>query len=292
LRSIRIIAVSPSGSRARVAVGRSIRRASSSASANDAPGDGSSTRNDSDNDNEGVEEEHDDDDELDDQLIDSFLRGDYDYEISDDAPSPHPGLMPTQLVRECLRSLRSLHDPTPSHGAAVLQRFLLPLSRRERWGNFAAASRSAAAASSSSSATFDDNDDDDPWRTQIMRAALTPHLMARQIRSSSAFGCLLDWTEMDVTDGGGPDRHDRHDWVGGGGTTTTTTTTTPAALPSVAHVDAVLRLEDRDRNIKKQKNADEEVRIRFTLRRIGGVWLIDTARRMRNALAEEAPPFD
>jgi hypothetical protein len=276
--------VFPSGSRARVGAGRSICRVASSASANDAsPGDGSSTSNGSDNYKDDQEEHDDADDKLDDQLIDSFLRGDYDYEISDDAPSPHPGLMPANLVRECLRSLRSLHDPTPSHGAAVLQRFLLPLSRRERWGDFAAA-RSATASVSSSFTASDGDNDDDPWRTQIMRAALTPHLLARQIRSSSAFGCLLDWTEMDVMESDGPDgQHDRRDWMVGG-------TATATATPSVAHVDAVLRLEDRDANEKKRADEDA-VRIRFTLRRIGGVWLIDTARRMRSALAE-APPFD
>lgn len=267
---------------------------------------------------EGDQDNDDDTDDVDGPLIDSFLRGEYDYEIPDrdGAPlSPHPGLAPAGVVRECLRSLRNLHVPTPSHGAAVLQRFLLPLSRRERWGTFAASVSAASRGGGTfSSSTIGDNNDDDndndTWRTHIMRPALTPHLLARQIRASSAFGCLLDWTDLVVTDaGGGDDR--QPDWVGGGGSTATATTTTATTteIPSVAHVDAVLRFDEDENNsnnntsnsrMKKKKKitADDEdmcgpVRFRFKLRRIGGVWLIDSARRMAFADEdEEAPPFD
>jgi hypothetical protein len=194
-------------------------------------------------DGEGIDEEDDDDSDDDDTLvIDSFLRGEYDYEISDDAPCPHPNLTPASVVSNALRALRKLDDPTPSHGAAVFQRFLLPLSRRERWGDYHGGGSAA-------------EEQDDPWRAQVMRAALTPHLLARQIRASRDFACLLDWSELDVTDGMYGTERDR--FVG---------------VPSVAFVNAALYFEPKGRV--------EPALVQFVLRRLaGGVWLIDTARR-------------
>jgi hypothetical protein len=187
--------------------------------------------------------DEDDDDEL---IIDSFLRGEYDYEISDDAPCPHPDLTPANVVWKALRALRKLDDPTPSHGAAVFQRFLLPLSRRERWGDYHRGS------------AVEGHDQDDPWRMQVMRAALTPHLLARQIRSSRDFACLLDWSELDVTDGTYGIERDR--FVG---------------VPSLAFVNAALYFEPKGRV--------EPALVQFVLRRVaGGVWLIDTARLHAN----------
>jgi hypothetical protein len=200
---------------------------------------------------EDPDHDDDEDDDDDDELIDSFLRGEYDYEISDSAPCPHPDLAPASVVRDSLNALRKLDDPTPSHGAAVFHRFLLPLSRRERWGDFAAFSSSSSSSSSSSGARRDGGEDD-PWRVQVMQGALTPHLLARQIRASADFSCLLDWTTVDVTDG----TYGLRDSLVG--------------VPSMAFVNAALHFEP---------GRVEPVLVQFVLRRVGGVWLIDTARR-------------
>jgi len=175
------------------------------------------------------------DDEILGFAVDSFLRGDYDREFAEDAPAPHPGLSPGAVVDSALRSLRDLDDPEPSHGAAVLMRFCLPLSRGERWGgNTDSTSRR----------------DRDPWK-EIMREALTPSMLARRIRASEIFSCLLDWKALDVTEGAfGMER----DVVGN---------------PGIAFVNAALYFGD----------GFEPVLIQFTLRRMGGVWLITTARK-------------
>jgi hypothetical protein len=109
--------------------------------------------------------------------IDSFLRGDYDGAFADDAASPLPKSTPKTTVEEAVTSLRALDDPEPSHGAAVLLRFCVPLSRGERWGGIR----------------------DDPWK-ELIRGSLTPTMLARRIRASQ-FSGLLDFSKLDVTDG-------------------------------------------------------------------------------------------
>jgi hypothetical protein len=167
--------------------------------------------------------------------IDSFLRGDYNLQFADDAPAPHPGLSPGSSIETCLRSLRQLDSPGPSHGAAVLMRFCVPLSRGERWGDSTRAGR-------------------DPWK-EILRGALTPSMLARRIRASE-FSGLLDWTSLDVTEGA---YSLEKDLVG---------------LPSIAFVNVALFFGD----------GIEPSLIQFTLRRVGGVWLIDTARHSQKGL--------
>lgn len=120
-------------------------------------------------------------DQLLDFAIDSFLRGDYDH-YADDAPAPHPGLTPQTTVEAALQSLRRIDDPQPSHGAAVLMRFCVPLSRGERWGD-----------------SSSDHLQQKEWK-QILRGSITPTMCARRIRNSE-FSCLLDWERLDVTKG-------------------------------------------------------------------------------------------
>lgn len=171
-----------------------------------------------------------DDDEILGFAIDSFLRGDYAGEFADSAPAPHPGLTPADVVESALRSLRSMDELEPSHGAAVLMRFCLPLTRGERWGG--SESRPDAA-----------------WK-QLLRGALTPPMLARRIRASE-FAGLLDWTNIDVTEGAyGMER----DLVG---------------APSLAFVNVAVYFGD----------GIEPLLFQFMLRRVGGVWLIDTVRK-------------
>ena len=161
--------------------------------------------------------------------IDSFLNGDSDR-ISADAPIPHPDLTPSEVVDQSLRALRLLDTPFPSHGAAVFQSFLVPLTRGQRWGD---SSRSAR----------------DPWK-ELQRGALTASMMARGLRSSQ-FSALLDWKRLDVSDGA---MDPNSDVVGN---------------PSVAFVTAALHF---GRGVAP-------VLIQFTLQRVGGLWLIDSAKR-------------
>lgn len=170
-------------------------------------------------------------DDLLDFAIDSFLSGESESELSPSAQAPHPGLAPADVIHHSLHTLRSLDDPTPNHGAAVFQRFLMPLSRGERWGD------------SSPNRVVD------PWK-EILRGALTPNMLAQRIRASD-FSALLDWQTLDVSDGA---FDPRRDLVGN---------------PSVAFVNAALYFG----------LGVEPVLIQFTLQRVGGVWLIDTARK-------------
>ncbi|KAL3780567.1 hypothetical protein HJC23_004159 [Cyclotella cryptica] len=108
--------------------------------------------------------------------IDSFLAGDYAHPFSPDAAAPHPLLTAGETVDVSLRALRQLNDPYPFHGAAVFLRFCMPLTRGERWGG------------------------GDPWK-DLLRSSLTPSMLARNLRASPLFSCLLDWTSLDVTEG-------------------------------------------------------------------------------------------
>lgn len=76
-------------------------------------------------------------------------------------------------------------------------------------------------------------------------------MLARRIRASEIFSGLLDWSKLDVTEGA---YAGEKDLIG---------------VPSVAFVNAALYFED----------GMEPTLIQFSLRRIGGVWLIDTARK-------------
>ena len=166
-------------------------------------------------------------DELLSLAMDSFLRGDYDKPLSPDAPSPIPGLSPAKSIDLALRSLRNIDEPTPAHGAAVLKRFCLPLERSERWGDV---SRPV-----------------NPWK-QLIRGSLSPEMLARKLRDSE-FSALLDWSNLDVTEGA---YSVETDLVG---------------VPSVAVVSAALHFG----------KGTEPTIIVFTLQRLGGVWLIDSA---------------
>ena len=177
-----------------------------------------------------VEKKQEDEEELLEYAIDSFLRGDYDRQFSDDAPSPSPELSPGSAVEMALRALRDLDEPDMSHGAAVFQRFCLPLRRGERWGDSSRAGR-------------------DPWK-EVLRGALTPSMLARRLRASE-FSSLLDWTKLDVTEGA---YSMERDLVG---------------VPSIAFVNVALHFGE----------GIEPSLIQFTLKRMGGAWLIDTARR-------------
>jgi hypothetical protein len=108
--------------------------------------------------------------------IDSFLAGDYAHPFSPDAAAPHPLLTAGETVDVSLRALRQLNEPYPCHGAAVFLRFCMPLTRGERWGG------------------------GDPWK-DLLRSSLTPSMLARNLRASPLFSCLLDWTSLDVTEG-------------------------------------------------------------------------------------------
>ena len=111
--------------------------------------------------------------------IDSFLDGEYSQPFAEEAPAPHPGLTPRETLDCALRSLRRMDEPYESHGAAVFMRFCVPLTNSERWGL---------------------SNDLDPWKT-ILRGALSPNMLARQLRASSSFASLLDWKRLDVSDG-------------------------------------------------------------------------------------------
>lgn len=170
--------------------------------------------------------------------IDSFLRGDYDRPFADNAPAPHPGLTPQTTVEAALESLRKLDDPEPSHGAAVLQRFLVPLSRGERWGD-----------------SDEKENTDEPtysWK-EVLRGALTPTMLARRIRGTQ-FSCLLDWERLDVTEGAFSIKRDDGIEIG---------------LPSsIAYVNAALYFEE----------GVAPVLVQFSLKNLHGVWLINDAR--------------
>ena len=165
-----------------------------------------------------------------DYSIDSFLNGEYDKPFSEDAAAPHPGLSPQETIEAAVHALRNLNEPNQNHGAAVFSRFLVPLSRSERWGG-------------SVSGTLC------PWK-EMMRGALTPTMLARRIRASKEFSVLLDWESVDVTEGL---------YVPG---------LIEAVGSTVAFVNAALYFSS---------SGIEPFLIQFALRKVSGVWLIDSA---------------
>jgi len=140
--------------------------------------------------------------------IDSFLRGEYDREFAEDAPAPYPGLTPGATIEAILQSVRHMDDPHPSHGAAVLMRFNVPLTRAERWGGGVKV--------------------EDPWK-EVLRGAITPSMLARRLRASE-FSGLLDWKSSDVTEGA----------LLSGKKNTTTRNLVDVVVPSLAFVNAAL----------------------------------------------------
>jgi hypothetical protein len=161
--------------------------------------------------------------------IDSFLEGEYSQPFADDAPAPHPGLTPSETLECALRSLRRMDEPHDFRGAAVFMRFCMPLTNSERWGL---------------------SSELDPWKT-ILRGALSPNMLARQLRASSAFSSLLDWTRIDVSEGFAIPSERLELGVG----------------TTLAFVNAALYFEE----------GESPSIIQFTLRKIGGAWLIDDA---------------
>jgi hypothetical protein len=87
------------------------------------------------------------------------------------------------------------------------------------------------------------------WK-EIIRGSLTPTMLARRIRASEEFSVLLDWERIDVTDTEGLAVPGTNDILGG-----------------VAFVNAALFF---------RSGAEPSV-VQFTLRKISGVWLIDSA---------------
>jgi len=97
----------------------------------------------------------------------------------------------------------------------------------------------------------------DQWK-ELLRGALTPTMLARRIRASEEFSGLLDWTKLDVTEG----TTGKKDIVG---------------VPSVAYVNVALYFED----------GMEPTIFQFKLSRVGGVFLIDSAKRSNKNLFME-----
>ena len=161
-----------------------------------------------------------------DYSIDSFLRGEYDRPFADDAAAPHPELSPGETIESALHALGNLDDPEVSHGAAVFLRFCAPLSRSDRWGGSVLA----------------------PWK-EILRGSLTPTMLARRIRASEEFSVLLDWENIDVTEGMAVPESNK------------------VMGSTVAFVNAALFF----------RTGIEPSIVQFTLRKISGVWLIDLA---------------
>jgi hypothetical protein len=137
--------------------------------------------------------------------IDSFLRGGYNLQGSEESLARPTDLTPGATLSAALRSLRGHDLPSQTHGAAVFMRYCLPLRRSERWGDASSIGK-------------------DPWK-EVLRGGLTASTLLRRIRASD-FAGLLDWGSLDVTEGACTS--DR-DLVG---------------LPSVAYVNAALFFED------------------------------------------------
>ncbi len=162
--------------------------------------------------------------------IDSFLRGEYDRPFADDAAAPLPKHSPSMIVEIALKALRDLDVPTTDHGAAVFLRFCAPLSRGDRWGGNSSGSIST-------------------WKA-IMRGSLTPTMLARRLRASEEFAVLLDWEQLDVTEG------------------TKAIPNEVLGLDStIAFVNVALFFGD----------GTEPSMWQFTLKMFNGVWLIDSA---------------
>lgn len=189
-------------------------------------------------------------DQMLDYSISTFLSGEYDRDFAEDAPAPNPLLSPQKVVSSVLQSLRQLDDPEPSHGAAVLMRFCVPLSRGERWGDSLMTSSNHNNNSSKSQAVSSTKL---RWK-EIMRGAITATMLARRLRSSE-LSVLLDWQYIDVTEGAYSVQRDDGLEIG-----------VPSSS-ALAFVNAALYFED----------GVEPTLVQFTLRKINNVWLIDSA---------------
>lgn len=107
----------------------------------------------------------------------------------------------------------------------------------------------------------------DPWKN-VLRGALTPTMLARRLRASD-FSVLLDWTKLDVTDGYSL----KKDLIG---------------LPTVAFVNAALYFGEPEPTAGFGTSGTSVVIVQFRLRRIGGVWLIESASRSKRELFLES----
>ena len=175
--------------------------------------------------------------------IDSFLRGEYDRPYSEDAAAPHPELSPSETIGHSLHALRDLDTPEISHGAAVFARFLAPLSRSERWGGSVSGATVLGPCTVPGPCPC-------PWK-EIMRGSLTPTNFARRIRASDEFSVLLDWETIDVTEGLAVPVPETNEVFGS----------------TIAFVHAALFF----------RSGVEPSIVQFTLRKISGVWLIESA---------------
>ena len=191
-------------------------------------------------------------DQLLDYSITAFLSGEYDRDFAEDAPAPNPLLTPQDVISSVLQSLRQLDDPEPSHGAAVLMRFCVPLSRGERWGD----SSSFSINSNNSGRDGKSRGASNPKLRfkEILRGAITATMLARRLRSSE-LSVLLDWTSIDVSEGVYSVQRDDGVEIG-----------VPSSS-ALAFVNAALYFED----------GVEPTLVQFTLRKINNVWLIDSA---------------
>jgi hypothetical protein len=105
----------------------------------------------------------------------------------------------------------------------------------------------------------------DPWKN-VLRGGLTPTMLARRLRASD-FSVLLDWNKLDVTDGYSL----KKDLIG---------------LPTVAFVNAALYFGETEPGVGI--GGGSVVIVQFRLRRIGGVWLIESASRSKRELFVES----
>ena len=96
----------------------------------------------------------------------------------------------------------------------------------------------------------------------MLRGAITPAMLGRRLRASP-FSCLLDWERLDVTEGAYSIQRDDGIEMG--------------VPSSVAFVNAALYFE----------KGLEPILVQFQLRKIHGVWLIDTAKLLSKGLFVE-----
>ena len=145
----------------------------------------------------------------------------------------------------------------------------------------------------------DDSDSGYSWK-EVLRGALTPTMLARRIRASPEFSGLLDWTSIDVTDGA--------HWYNDGTEEDDDDDITMFGVPSsIAYVNVALYFNDDDfddsnggrrtkskggnrsrsggnKNNKRGSSPATGTRmeptiLQFQLRRLNGVWLIDSAQK-------------
>jgi hypothetical protein len=103
----------------------------------------------------------------------------------------------------------------------------------------------------------------DPWK-QVLRGSITPTMFVRRLRASD-YSVLLDWTKLDVTDGYSL----KKDLTG---------------LHTIAFVNAALFFGETDASGNYGSTKGSVVIVQFRLRRVSGVWLIESASRSKREL--------